>query len=171
MNVLSEEIKKHTSQVGVKYKAGIIPLIANVPFGLVTGALPEGRKAWTPLAEGCSPKQGTDVKGPTADILSVTKIDHSGFLDGTQYNVRLSPGTLKDQSGLRNLAALVKTFMSRRGNHIQFNIISNDLLRDAQKNPENYKGLIVRVAGYSAFFTELDVSVQDDIIARTEHSF
>ena len=169
MNIIAEEVGKHISQVGIKWKVGIIPLIANVPFGLVAGALPEGRKAGTPLAEGCSPKQGTDVKGPTADILSVTNIDHSAFLDGTQYNVRLSPATLKDRSGLRNLAALIKTFMSRGGNHVQFNVISSNLLRDAQKHPENYKGLLVRVAGYSAFFTELDISVQNDIISRTEH--
>ncbi len=165
-----QETAKHKSQWGSPWRAAIIPLTTIMPFGMVTGALPSGRKAGVPLAEGCSAKQGTDVNGPTAVIKSVTTLDHSGFLDGTQLNMKFNPATLKDRWGLMNLAALLKTFISRGGWHIQMNVLSKETLLDAQKNPENYKGLTVRVSGYNSYFAVLSKELQDDIIARTEHT-
>ncbi len=170
MRYPGEETAKHTSQWGGKWRAAIIPLTTIFPFGMVTGALPGGRKAGQPLAEGCSPKQGTDVHGPTAAIKSVTSFDHTGFLDGTQFNLKFSPAVLKDRWGLMNLVALLKTFINRGGFHVQMNVVSRETLLEAQKNPEEYKSLTVRVSGYNSYFTILSKEIQDDIISRTEHT-
>ena len=170
MYVLPVAAAKHIHPItGKKWRISNLPLTAGIPFGQAIGALPSGRLAGEPFAEGCSPKHGMDANGPTAAILSVTSWDHASFLNGVQYNMKLSPMALVSESGLNKLAALIKTYMSRGGGHIQFNVVSADLLRDAQKHPENYPGLLVRVAGYSAFFTDLDPVVQNDIISRTEH--
>lgn len=170
MRFPGEATGKYTSRWGAKWRAGIIPLSTIHPFGLVTGALPGGRRAGEPLAEGCSPKQGTDTLGPTAAVMSVTSLDHSAFLDGTQLNMKFSPWALKDRSGLMNMAALLKTYIGRGGYHIQFNVISRETLLAAQKDPEQYKGLTLRVSGYNAYFTTLCKEAQDEIIARTEHA-
>lgn len=163
------ETAKHKSHQGHAWRAAVIPLVTIHPFGLVTGALPSGRKAGEPLAEGCSPKQGTDVNGPTAALMSAAALDHSMFLDGTQLNMKFSPATLKDRRGLMNLVALIKTFMAKGGYHVQFNVISSETLMAAQEKPEEFKGLTVRVSGYNTYFTTLCKEVQDEIIARTEH--
>ncbi len=170
MRFPNEETKKYTSQRGARWRASIIPLTTIIPFGKVTGALPGGRKAGVPLAEGCSPKQGTDVNGPTAAIQSVTAFDHTAFPNGTQYNMKFSPSALKDKKGLLNLVALLKTFISNGGYHVQMNVVSKETLLEAQKNPQDYKGLSVRVSGYNSYFTVLSKELQDDIIARTEHT-
>ena len=164
------ETAKYTSQWGAPWRAAIIPLTTIFPFGLVTGALPGGKRAGESLAEGCSPKQGTDLLGPTAAIKSVTAFDHSAYLDGTQFNLKFSPAVLKDRWGLMNLMALIKTFIARGGYHVQMNVVSKETLLEAQKHPEDYKGLTVRVSGYNSYFTVLSKEIQDDIIARTEHA-
>ncbi len=165
-----EETKKYKSQWGSTWRAAIIPITTIFPFGKVTGALPAGRRAGVPLAEGCSPKQGTDLHGPTAAIKSVTAFDHSAFLDGTQLNLKFSPAVLKDRRGLMNMVALLKTYINRGGFHIQMNVVDKETLLKAQEKPEEYKGLTVRVSGYNSYFTILSKDVQDDIIARTEHT-
>jgi len=148
---------------------GLYPVTSHVPHGRVVGALPSGRKAWAPLADGCSPYQGYDVSGPTAGMKSVAKIDHAKHTAGTLLNMKLNPELVSDERGLDNLAALIRSFFELGGFHVQFNVLSSDTLRAAQQDPDSYKGLIVRVAGYSAYFADLGKEIQDDIISRTEH--
>jgi formate C-acetyltransferase len=169
MRFPGEATARHKSHQGHAWRAAVIPLVTIHPFGLVTGALPSGKKAGEMLAEGCSPKQGTDTHGPTAALISASTLDHSMFLDGTQLNMKFSPSALKDRRGLMNMVALLKTYFARGGYHIQFNVLSKETLQAAQENPENFKGLTVRVSGYNTYFTALSKEVQDEIIARTEH--
>ena len=143
----------------------------NYYFGQVTGALPDGRKAWEPLADGSlSPMRGTDVKGPTAVINSASKIDISRT-ESTVLNQKIHPSVVQTREGIEKFLSLIKTYFNQGGYHIQFNIVSRETLLDAQRHPENYRDLLVRVAGYSAFFVELPRDIQDDIIARTEQTF
>jgi pyruvate-formate lyase len=121
-----------------------------------------------PAADSVSPTQGSDLKGPTAAVKSAAKLDHVACDSGTLLNQRLHPDVMKDVSGLRKLAALIRTYFDLKGQHIQFNVVSNETLREAQKHPDKYADLIVRVAGYSALFTSLEPLVQEDIISRTE---
>lgn len=170
MRFPGEATARHASHSGNKWRAAVIPLITIHPFGLVTGALPSGRKAGEPLAEGCSPKQGTDTNGPTAALQSAAALDHSAFLNGTQLNMKFNPSNFKDKRGLMNLFALIKTYIGRGGHHIQFNVISKETLLEAQKRPEDFKGLTIRVSGYNTYFSSLSKEVQDEIIDRTEHT-
>lgn len=165
----AEESYKYTSMRGCKFISGFYPISANTPLGMAVGALPSGRKAGTPLAEGISPQQGTD-KSPTEVIKSVTKFDHARHLDGGMLNMKFNPSVLAGERGLRNFVSLVRTFLDRRGWHIQFNVVDAATLRDAQQHPEKYPTLMVRVAGYSAYFNDLCRETQNDIISRTEHS-
>ena len=142
---------------------------ANVPSGLCVGASAEGRRAGEPLAEGCSPYHGTDRKGPTAVIHSVAKMPNLLITGGNLLNQRLAPGCLSSAEGRGKLQALVRSFFQRKGWHIQFNAVSAETLRAAQREPEAYRDLVVRVAGYSALFNNLEPATQEDIIARTEH--
>lgn len=144
---------------------------ANVPLGAVVGALPNGRRAFTPIAEACSPSHGAEKNGPTQAALSVTALEHRLFTNGTQYNQKYHPSALKDEKGVRSLANLVQTYFQNGGYHIQFNVVSSETLRAAQKDPDQYRDLVVRVAGYTAFFTDLNKSIQEDIIDRTELDF
>ncbi len=153
---------------GGQFQAGLYPVSANVPLGAQTGATPDGRLAFTPIADGVSPAAGRDVKGPTASANSVSKLDHYIASNGTLFNMKFHPSALKGQSGLEGFCAFVRGYFDQKGSHMQFNVVSRETLRDAQKHPENYKGLVVRVAGYSALFTTLSRSLQDDIINRTE---
>ena len=123
-----------------------------------------------PVNDGVSPVQGSDVMGPTAVLKSVTKVRHGVCADGTLLNQRFSPVFFQDLKQLQRVAWLVRTYFMLNGMHIQFNIFSAETLRDAQRHPEKYPNLLVRVAGYSALFTTLDPKVQDDIISRTEQS-
>jgi pyruvate-formate lyase len=132
------------------------------------GPLPNGRLGRTPLADGVAPVHGCDWEGPTAVAKSVAKLDHEKITNGTILNMKFLPKLLESDGGKRNLANLIKTYFDMGGWHIQFNVVSADVLREAQQAPEKHKGLIIRVAGYSAFFVELDRAVQDDIIDRTE---
>lgn len=156
---------------GGNYYAGTSSISANVPFGAQTMATPDGRKAKTPLAEGASPASGTDHLGPTAVIGSVGKLPTGSILGGVLLNQKLNPSTLDNESDRLKLMALLRTFFEdHKGWHIQYNIVSRDTLIAAKKHPDQYRDLVVRVAGYSAFFTALSPDAQDDIIARTEHS-
>jgi len=165
----AEEPCKYTSIRGCKFISGMYPVSANTPLGMAVGALPSGRKAGTPLAEGISPQQGTD-KSPTEVIKSVTKFDHARHLDGGMLNMKFNPSVLAGERGLRNFVSLVRTFLDRGGWHIQFNVVDTATLKDAQEHPEKYTTLMVRVAGYSAYFTDLCRETQDDIISRVEHT-
>jgi len=153
---------------GGRYQAGLYPVSANVPLGAETGATPDGRLAHTPLADGVSPSAGKDVNGPTAAANSVAKLDHGIASNGTLFNQKFHPSALSGERGLDNFIALIQAFFDQKGSHMQFNVVDRDTLKDAQKNPDKYKHLVVRVAGYSALFTTLSRSLQDDIINRTE---
>ncbi len=153
---------------GGMYQAGLYPVSANVPLGYQTGATPDGRLAKKPVADGVSPSAGYDVNGPTAAANSVSRLDHFIASNGTLYNMKFHPSALKGRQGLNNFVSLVRSYFDQKGSHMQFNVVSRETLIDAQKHPENYKSLVVRVAGYSALFTTLSRSLQDDIINRTE---
>ena len=153
---------------GGQYQAGLYPVSANVPLGAQTGATPDGRLAYTPIADGVSPAAGRDVKGPTAAANSVSRLDHYIASNGTLFNMKFHPSALEGRAGLESFVALVRGYFDQKGSHMQFNVVSRETLRDAQKHPEKYKSLVVRVAGYSALFTTLSRGLQEDIINRTE---
>jgi formate C-acetyltransferase len=155
---------------GGKYQAGLYPVSANVPLGAQTGATPDGRLAFTPVADGVSPSAGKDLNGPTAAANSVARLDHYIASNGTLFNMKFHPSALKGRSGLEAFCSLVRGYFDQKGSHVQFNVVSRETLRDAQAHPEKYKNLVVRVAGYSALFTTLSRSLQDDIINRTEQA-
>ena len=163
-------LEKYDNPRGGKYQAGLYPVSANVPLGAQTGATPDGRLAFTPVADGVSPSAGKDIKGPTASANSVSKLDHFIASNGTLFNMKFHPSALKGRSGLESFCNLVRGYFDQKGSHMQFNVVSREILRDAQAHPENYKTLVVRVAGYSALFTTLSRSLQDDIINRTEQA-
>jgi formate C-acetyltransferase len=153
---------------GGTYHIDLLPTTVHVYFGSVTGATSDGRKAFDPLSEGVSPVQGADRRGPTAVVNSVAKMDHIRT-GGTLLNQKLTPHLLKDEDGISNLVQLVRTYFKLDGHHIQFNVIDAATLKSAQENPDKYRNLIVRVAGYSDYFCDLGKALQDEIIARTEH--
>jgi formate C-acetyltransferase len=153
---------------GGTYRINMLPTTVHVYFGSVVGATPDGRMAEKPLSEGISPVQGADRRGPTAVIKSVAKMDHVRT-GGTLLNQKFTPQLLKDDEGLDRLVHLIRTYFKLDGHHIQFNVVDAATLRAAQKNPEQYRDLIVRVAGYSDYFCDLGKVLQDEIIARTEH--
>lgn len=165
-----EQISRYKSYRGMPFISGLYSVASHVPHGLVVAALPYGRKAGLPLADGCSPKGGTDTRGPTAVLNSVSKINHESHVAGTLLNMKLDPNSLKDEDGLRRLASMLRTFVDLGIYHIQFNVIREETLRAAQQNPEEYRHLMIRVAGYSAYFVELCREIQDEIIERTVHT-
>jgi formate C-acetyltransferase len=153
---------------GGVYRINMLPTTCHVYFGSVTGATPDGRMAGTPLSEGISPVQGADRKGPTAVLKSAGKMDHIRT-GGTLLNQKFTPQLLADEKGIDSLSHLVRSYFTLGGHHIQFNVVNAQTLREAQAHPEQYRDLIVRVAGYSDYFCDLGKSLQDEIIARTEH--
>ena len=153
-----------------RYSAGLYPVTAHVLFGMMTAASPDGRKAGEPLSDGISPVQTMDKKGPTASLRSVSVIDQKKFGNGTLLNMRFHPTALSNESGKAKLIALIKTYFKLGGMEMQFNIVSAKVLRKAQEEPEEYKDLVVRIAGFSAYFVELFKASQEDIIKRTEHN-
>ena len=155
---------------GGKYGINMLPTTCHVYFGEVMMASPNGRKAHLPVSEGISPEKGADVKGPTAVIKSCSKMDHLAT-GGTLLNQKFTPSVVEGDLGLDNMANLIRAYFNMDGHHIQFNVIDRKVLIDAQKYPENYKDLIVRVAGYSDHFHNLSKVLQDEIIGRTEQSF
>ncbi|MBP7028097.1 MAG: glycyl radical protein [Bacteroidales bacterium] len=158
---------KPTPRGGI-HRINMLPTTSHVYFGNVTGATPDGRKAWVPLSEGISPFQGVDRQGPTAVIKSASKIDHLRT-GGTLLNQKFSPEFFEDEGSYQKLTALIRSYFSLDGHHIQFNVVNADTLREAQKHPELYRDLIVRVAGYSDYFNDLGEDLQNEIIRRTEH--
>lgn len=155
--------------IGGTYYASTVTISANITAGDVVGATPDGRKAHEPTADGISPAQGGGRKGPTAVIHSVSKLPTIKATGGQLLNIRLQNNTLKSNGGVNKLAALLRSLVDLENWHVQFNTISTDVLRDAIAHPENYRDLIVRVAGYSALFVALDPALQMDIISRLEH--
>ena len=166
---IADEIESYRSKFGVM-TPGILPVSGNTPFGKEVGALPSGRRAWKPLADGVSPNGGTDTNGPTAVLKSVANIPHDRFVQGTLLNMKLDPQMAHSENGVQQIMAMLKTLCSLGVYHIQFNVVDQKKLIEAQKRPEEYKDLLVRVAGYTAFFVELGKDVQNDIIARTTQS-
>lgn len=150
------------------YRVNLLPTTCHVYFGSVTGAMPDGRKAGRPLSEGISPVQGADRQGPTAVIGSAARIDHART-GGTLLNMKFSPPVLAGEPGINSLAGLIRTYFRLGGHHVQFNVVSADTLRAARQEPEAYRDLIVRVAGYSDYFCNLSPDLQEEIITRTEH--
>lgn len=153
---------------GGHHRVNLLPTTCHVYFGSVTGAMPDGRKAGTPLSEGISPVQGADRNGPTAVIKSASKIDHIRT-GGTLLNQKFTPEFLETESGINATLHLIRSYFRLDGHHIQFNVVSAETLRKAKDNPEQYRNLIVRVAGYSDYFVDLTPELQDEIIRRTEH--
>jgi len=151
-----------------EYRINLLPTTVHIYFGQVTGATPDGRKTGEPLSEGISPSQGADQNGPTAVIKSAAKIDHAKT-GGTLLNQKFMPQLLADETGIDKLSHLVRTYFKLGGHHLQFNVVDAETLRKAQKNPEKFRDLIVRVAGYSDYFVDIGKELQDEIIARTEH--
>jgi len=155
---------------GGVHRINLLPTTVHIYFGRVTGATPDGRKAFTPLSEGISPVQGMDINGPTSVINSASKIDHFRT-GGTLLNQKFSPKFFSTKSGISNVVHLIRSYFKMGGHHIQFNVVSANKLRDAQANPSLYQNLIVRVAGYSDYYNNLGKALQDEIISRTEQSY
>jgi len=164
------ELDKYHNIRGGAFNAGAYTVSAHIPLGEDVGATPDGRKAHEQLADGgLSPMVGRDRLGPPAVLKSVSKIDNTLAVNGSLLNVKFLPNTLKGDAGIQKFAAFLMAFTQLKIRHVQFNIQSRETLLDAQQHPENYAGLVVRVAGYSAFFVDLNKQIQDDIIRRTEH--
>lgn len=167
----TKPLLKYKNPRGGQFQAGLYPVSANVPLGAQTGATPDGRLSGMPIADGVSPSAGRDTNGPTASANSVSKLDHGIASNGTLFNQKFHPSALSGDEGLHKFVDLIRTYFDKKGMHMQFNVVSRETLLDAQKHPENYRHLVVRVAGYSALFTTLSKSLQDDIIRRTEQAF
>ena len=158
---------KPTARGGV-FRINLLPTTSHVYFGSVINAMPDGRKASEPLSEGISPVQGADRKGPTAVIKSAAKIDHIKT-GGSLLNQKFSPSFFDDEEGISKFTSLIRSYFKMDGHHIQFNVVNAETLKEAQKQPEKYEDLIVRVAGYSDYFNDLGEDLQNEIIKRTEH--
>ncbi len=169
-NVFYNEVTGRKSPMGAEYRINMLPTTCHVYFGEVMGASANGRLSQKPLSEGISPEKGGDTNGPTSVIKSCSKMDHLKT-GGTLLNQRFAPAVVQGEDGLDNMANLVRAYFNMDGHHIQFNVFDKNVLLAAQKNPEEYKDLIVRVAGYSDHFNNLSRALQDEIIGRTEQTF
>ena len=158
----------YKSPRGADYRINLLPTTCHVYFGSVMQASPDGRLSGLPVSEGISPVQGSDVNGPSAVIKSASKIDHLRT-GGTLLNQKFTPSFFDGDEAIQKVSKLVRSYFRMDGHHIQFNVVSADTLRDAQKHPEKYRDLIVRVAGYSDYFNDLGEDLQNEIIKRTEH--
>jgi formate C-acetyltransferase len=161
-------VERHTDIQGARYWVDLLPTTSHIALGEVTGATPDGRKAGSWLSEGVSPVQGHDRKGPTAATRSVAKLDHART-NGTLLNVKINPQTVKSDRDLHKLAALIRGYFSQGGHHMQFNIVDRDLLLEAMDRPDRHRNLLIRVAGYSDYFTLLSKEIQREILSRAEH--
>jgi len=168
-DIFYDSVNGRPTARGGKFRINLLPTTSHVYFGSVIGALPDGRKAGVPLSEGISPVQGADKEGPTAVLKSAAKIDHIRT-GGTLLNQRFAPDFFEDDEAIGKLSSLVRSYFRMDGHHIQFNVVDSNTLRDAQKHPEKYSDLIVRVAGYSDYFNDLGEDLQNEIINRTEHN-
>lgn len=162
------EVAKQKEWRGGKFRPGLYCVSANTPIGRQVGAMANGRKAGMPLADGgISPRQGADENGPTAVFLSAAKLNLDLVTNGVDLNMKILPSLAKTPEDFRKLAQMLRGYFASGGMHVQFNIISDEILKDAQAHPEAHRNLVVRVAGYSAFFVDLDVDIQNEIISRT----
>ncbi len=162
-----DEINGRPNTKGGCYRVNYLSTTCHVYFGSVTGATPDGDTPGQPVSDGISPSQGADQLGPTAVIRSAAKMDHART-GGTLLNQKFTPSLVEGEDGIENLAHLVRAYFKMDGHHIQFNVVTAETLRAAQAEPEQYRDLIVRVAGYSDYFCDLTRALQDEIIARTE---
>lgn len=169
-NLFYQEVTGRRSPIGGTYRINMLPTTCHVYFGEVMGASSNGRLKGKPLSEGISPEKGADINGPTSVIKSCSKMDHLKT-GGTLLNQRFAPSVVKDQKGIENMSNLIRAYFNMDGHHIQFNVFDKNILLKAQKNPEEYNDLIVRVAGYSDHFNNLSRALQDEIIGRTEQTF
>ncbi len=170
LRVFCKEVEQYANPRGGQFTPGSYTVSAHVPLGAVVGATPDGRLSGEQLADGgLSPMLGKDHQGPTAVLKSVSKLDNYLLSNGSLLNVKFTPSTLDGVNGLSKLGDFLRAFMKLKLQHIQFNVLNAETLRKAQEKPEDYAGLVVRVAGYSAFFVELSKEIQDDIIQRTSH--
>ena len=169
MHYIADTVQQWPDARGGRYSFNVHSQTVNLSHGLVTGALPDGRKAGEPLCDNASPMMGRDMNGPTATVKSVASMGQEDFHDGALFNLRFDPKGVQGEGGLNIIEGIIKTFFEDGGEHIQINVVDNETLKKAQVDPDSYKGLMVRVAGYMAYFTELDKSAQDTIIYRTAH--
>ncbi len=170
LRLFCKEVETYENPRGGYFTPGSYTVSAHVPLGAVVGATPDGRLAGEQLADGgLSPMLGKDQQGPTAVLKSVSKLDNYLLSNGSLLNVKFTPSTLEGEQGITKLGDFLRAFMKLKLQHIQFNVLNAETLRKAQEKPEDYAGLVVRVAGYSAFFVELSKEIQDDIIRRTAH--
>jgi formate C-acetyltransferase len=165
--------RRYKSAFGGELDIRYVTITAHVPFGAVLGATPDGRKAGEPISEGVSPSQGADRKGPTATLASIAATKATGYRERAArlLNMKITPSAVAGPEGTRKLMSLIRTACDLKMWHLQFNIVNRETLIAAQKDPEKYRNLLVRVAGYSAYFVDLTPQLQDEIIHRTEHSF
>lgn len=169
MHHIAETVQEWHDARGGYYAFGVDSQTMNIPHGQVTGALPDGRLAGEPFCDASSPMMGRDVNGPTATVKSVAGMTPADLHEGALYNLRFDPKGVQGEGGRNIIEGVIKTYFEDGGQHIQINVVDNETLKKAQETPEHYKGLMVRVAGYMAYFTELDKSAQDVIINRTPH--
>lgn len=168
--IYCQEVEKHANRRGGRYQPGLYSVTTHVALGLAVGATPDGRHAGSPLSQGISPVQGRDGKGPTAAIKSAARLNHVLVSNGSAFNLNINPSFLRSGKGPETLAGLVSGYFQLGGMQLQWNLVDRQMLQAAQEHPEDYRGLIVRVSGYSAHFTDLERVVQDDLITRMEHS-
>jgi formate C-acetyltransferase len=168
MDVFAEAFKKCACDRNCFGQAGIYPVSTNVVHGLRTGATPDGRKNHAPLADGISPMQGLDKNGPVAVLNSVARLNHRNYANGTLLNMKFHPKSVEGEIGNRKLKELIQAFFDMDGMHLQYNVVGSDTLRDAQSNPKEHENLVIRIAGFSAYFVELSAQLQDDLISRTD---
>ena len=167
-DIFLDAMQGYETYRGGPFVGSFIPVASYVALGMATGATPDGRKAGQPLADGISPSNGTDLQGPTAVFKSVCTLDHRRIPNGVIFNQKINPVTIASSEGLQKFSELIRSYIQLGGCHVQFNMVTADTLRQAQEKPQEYQGLVVRVAGYSAFFNEIHRDVQDSIITRTE---
>jgi len=168
--IYCQEVAKHANPRGGRYQPGLYSVTTHVALGLAVGATPDGRRAGMPLSQGISPVQGRDHAGPTAAMQSVARLDHTLVSNGSAFNQKLNPAFLRGDKGPGTLAGLLRAYFQLGGMQLQWNLVDGEMLRAAQQHPEDHRDLIVRVSGYSAHFTDLEQVVQNDIIARMEHT-
>ena len=163
--------EKYAKTLGIRCDFRMVPFTSHVPFGRVVSATPNGRKAWTPLSDGSSASHGADINGPTAVLRSNFNSKNYSMSQRAArlLNIKFTPKCLEGEEGTRKLVDMIRVFCDLRLWHVQFNVVNRETLIKAQEHPEQYRGLIVRIAGYSAYFTELSKDLQDDLIARTQH--
>ena len=153
------------------FKGGMYGAASHVAQGYTTWATPDGRKAGTPIADAASPAQGRDCCGPTSVLSSALSFEHGKFMNGLALNIRIHPSALNGEEGIAKLRNLTQTYMDMGGMEVQYNIVSSETMRAAQADPDTYRDLVVRIAGYSAYFNELSLDCQNDLISRTENNF